>query len=254
MTLPILALLTWSTSLLSGVFGMAGGIVLMGFLAQAFTPVQAILLHGVIQGFANLHRSYEFRKGLDWVGLGRYAIGAVAAYFIMRAVSFVPDRKLLFLILGLVAFAGAWNFFPAVLGFEKPLGAILCGLTVSVFQLLAGVAGPLLDLFFRDRKMAKEKVVGTKSATQVISHGLKVGLMFEFARQSSIRFPLNGDVASYGIILAASALGTWMGKQVLVRMKQEVFYAWTGRILAVIGVFYLIKAGLLYRESTYGLF
>ncbi|MBL7713954.1 MAG: sulfite exporter TauE/SafE family protein [Bdellovibrionales bacterium] len=258
MTIPFLAFLTWSTSLLSGIFGMAGGIVLMGFLTQGFSPVQAILLHGIIQGFANFHRSYEFRHGIDWKGVGRYAFGAATAYFIMRWVSFVPDKKLLYLILGFVALAGAWDFFPKMLGFERPFGAVLCGLFVSLFQLLAGVAGPLLDLFFRDRKIPKEKVVGTKSATQVISHGLKVGLMVEFSYRgisgASDILPLDGNFIGLAIALLASALGTWMGKQVLIRMKQEVFYAWTGRILAVIGVFYIGKATLLYREAMNGLF
>ena len=42
-----------ATSVISGIFGMAGGLILMLILAQMFTVPAAMVLHGVTQFFSN---------------------------------------------------------------------------------------------------------------------------------------------------------------------------------------------------------
>ena len=61
---------------------------------------------------------------------------------------------------------GGW-LRPAVFGASDGL--------VSNFALIAGVAGPLLDVFFVRSTIDRRAVVATKAATQAISHTLKVG-------------------------------------------------------------------------------
>jgi len=232
--------LAGTTSLISGVFGMAGGMVLMGFLPLMFTPAQSILLHGIIQGFANGTRSFGLRGGIDWRGVRFYALGSLIAFLVLWQIQFVPNRSMLYFFLAVIAFAGAYNIFPACLGFQRNRGALLCGVAVSGVQLVAGVAGPLLDLFFRDRKTPKERVVATKSVTQVISHALKVALMVEILRGQERVLVFRWWELS--LILAASAGGTYLGRIGLQRMSQDGFYLWTSRILGFLGFVYLVQA------------
>ena len=60
------------------------------------------------------------------------------------------------------------------LSVERPLQAEICGFGVQVLNTLAGVAGPLLDIFFIKTQLARQRVVATKAATQVLAHAVKI--------------------------------------------------------------------------------
>ena len=62
------------TAALSGVFGMAGGLVLMGALALVLPVSAAFVTHGILQLVANGWRAilFEYRRGdLPSTDLGR---------------------------------------------------------------------------------------------------------------------------------------------------------------------------------------
>lgn len=155
------------TSLVSGVFGMAGGLMLMGGLAMVL-PVQAALVtHGLIQMVANGWRAVLHRKHVQWPIVGLYIVGSAAVASVLAFVSFVPSKPLLYLLLGLVP---GLTWLPRrVLRLDaaKPPQAVLCGILVTGLNLLAGVAGPLLDIFFIRTDMTRHRIVATKATTQV---------------------------------------------------------------------------------------
>ena len=82
MASPVIAIIlvaTIVTATISGIFGMAGGLILMGVLA-AFTPVAtAMVLHGFIQIISNFSRAALLWKHISWAITGRYALGIGAA-------------------------------------------------------------------------------------------------------------------------------------------------------------------------------
>ena len=69
----------FATSVLSGVFGMAGGLVLMGALALVLPVSAALVTHGLIQMVANGWRAILHRQHLQWRIVGLYALGSAAA-------------------------------------------------------------------------------------------------------------------------------------------------------------------------------
>ena len=77
MTFPLaiaalLGLTVFATSFLAGIFGMAGGMILMAVLL-AFMPVpQAMMLHGVTQVTSNLWRAVLWRAYVEWRIVLRY--------------------------------------------------------------------------------------------------------------------------------------------------------------------------------------
>jgi uncharacterized membrane protein YfcA len=68
-SLPVLAALAAVavvTSFISGIFGMAGGMLLIGFLLMMLPVPVAMVFHGVIQIAANGWRSYLWRRHINW--------------------------------------------------------------------------------------------------------------------------------------------------------------------------------------------
>ena len=63
------------TSMLSGVFGMAGGLVLLWFLLVVFPASTAMAVHGVIQLTANASRAWLSRRFIVWRNCGTHGAG-----------------------------------------------------------------------------------------------------------------------------------------------------------------------------------
>lgn len=247
MTAAIAAFLiaaSFATALLSGIFGMAGGLVLMGALALVLPVAAAFVTHGILQLVANGWRAVLHRQHIVWSIIGYYALASAAAAGAVAAIAFVPSRPLLFLLLGLVPML-VWlpkNSFA--LDAQRPGHALASGFMVTALNLTAGVAGPLLDIFFVRTSLNRHQIVATKAATQVFSHAAKIivygGLLSGIgATGAHVSWP---PWWLFALAIPASMLGTAAGGRILDRIDDSAFKAWTAWIVTAIGVIYLIKA------------
>ena len=231
------------TATLSGVFGMAGGLVLMGALAFVLPVQAAFVSHGILQLVANGWRSILHRKHVRWDIVGWYALASLVAGLIVAALSFAPSKPLLFLLLGLVPFL-TWlpqNWIN--LDAARPRQAFLSGLTVTGLNLTAGVAGPLLDIFFVRTELTRHAIVATKAATQVFAHLAKI-LVYgaPLATGTAIGMP---PLWVFALAIPLSMAGTYVGGMVLDRMTDVNFKRWTRWIVTGVGVSYLVRAAQL---------
>jgi uncharacterized membrane protein YfcA len=232
-----LALASFGTAVLSGVFGMAGGIVLMGVYAALLPVATAMVLHGATQWVSNGVRAALLWRDIYWRGLGFYLAGALVAFVLLWRLRFVPNHTLVFLGLGLSPFMAA--LLPArVVDFQRPLAAALCGLFVNSLNLLAGAAGPLLDVAFVDTRLSKNEIVATKAITQVFAHSLKIVYFVPLlaGSQLSPRLLL--------AILVATIVGTRVGTRILARLSDRNFRVWSRHIVYAMGCLYLSRACL----------
>jgi uncharacterized protein len=78
------------TALVSGIFGMAGGLMLMGALALVLPVAMAFVVHGVLQLVANGWRAILHRQHIVWGIIGWYAIASAAA---AGVVALIPMRR-----------------------------------------------------------------------------------------------------------------------------------------------------------------
>ena len=62
----LLALTILVSSFISGVFGMAGGMILLGVLLNYFDVASAMILFSIIQFCANGWRAYQWRQYVRW--------------------------------------------------------------------------------------------------------------------------------------------------------------------------------------------
>jgi uncharacterized membrane protein YfcA len=237
---------TLVTAAISGIFGMAGGLLLMGVLAT-FTPVAtAMVLHGFIQIVSNFARAFLLRRHIAWPLIARYAIGIAGALLLILLMPWRPTQTEVFLLLGLTAMLvwipKAW----IEINVERPLQAEICGFLVQTLNTLAGVAGPLLDIFFVKTLLARQTVVATKAATQVMAHAVKIafwgfpliGILSHPDTAAAAGFP---PLWAFALIVPLSLLGTWAGGKVLDRMTDANFRSWTKWIVTATGLVYLAQ-------------
>ena len=236
--------MSFLTAALSGVFGMAGGLLLKGALALVLPVSATFVVHGILQLVANGWRAILHRKHVTWPIVAVYALGAFVAAGVMAFIALQPTKATLYLLMGLVPglvwLPQDWVKVDA----SRPPQAFICGLAVTGMNLTAGVAGPLLDVFFVRTALTRHQIVATKAATQVFSHLMKIIVYGAplFATGGKGVPPL--WVFAFAIPL--SMLGTAAGGVVLNRLSDVNFKRYLRAILTVIGAVYLLQAVRLY--------
>jgi uncharacterized protein len=231
------------TATVSGVLGMAGGLLLMGALLLVLPATTAFVAHGLLQLVSNgwrvvLHRRHVSGRIIAW-----YAVGSLTATALLAAVSYVPSKPLTYLFLGLVPLLVWLPKGVLRLDASRPAHAVAAGLVVTSVNLVAGVAGPLLDVFFVRTSLGRHAIVATKAATQVLSHTAKVVLYGG---------PLlaGGDGADLPVLVLllavpVSMLGTYAGGRLLDRLSDASFRTATRWVVSAVGVTYLVQAARL---------
>jgi len=231
------------TAVITGIFSLAGGLILMGALALMLPVSAAFVTHGFIQIIANGWRAILHRTHIRWSSIGYYAAGSVLAGAGVALVALTPSKPLLYLMLGLVSFIVWLPKNILRLDAQIPAHGFVAGLSVTGLNLAAGVAGPLLDIFFVKTALTRHQIVATKAATQVFSHLAKI-LVY-----GAPLLKLGGPGMPPWWLFAAAAplsiVGTVLGGRLLDRLTDVSFIAWTKRIIAVIGAVYLVQAARL---------
>ncbi|WP_411287790.1 TSUP family transporter [Phenylobacterium sp.] len=241
-------LMAFVTALLSGVFGMAGGLILMGALALVLPVSAAFVTHGLLQMVANGWRAILHRQHVRWDIVGWYALASALAAGVVALMSFIPSKPMLFLLLGLVPgvlwLPQSWLKLDAA----RPPQAFASGFLVTGLNLMAGVAGPLLDIFFVRTELTRHAIVATKAATQVFAHLAKVAVYgAPLIAAGGEGFP---PLWLFAIAIPLSMAGTALGGRILDRMTDVNFKRWTRWIVTAVGVAYLIQAAQLFARGA----
>ena len=237
MTVAVFFLSVFFTAVLSAIFGMAGGLILMAVLVTLFPVAQAMVMHGLIQSVSNGSRAFFLRDYILWRSLILFAFGSLIAFAALAFVSISVNRPVVMVLLGLVAFSvwlpKAW-FDPDPIQLR---GGVICGFIITGLNIVAGVSGPLLDVFFQNLDVDRRAIVATKAATQVLSHMAKVG----FYIGAVLAMDTGPMLWMVGLAVPLSILGTRMGGIVLHRMSDATFRNWTKWIVTGLGVIFLVR-------------
>jgi uncharacterized membrane protein YfcA len=244
LTGAIVIALAFITATMSGVLGMAGGLVLMGGLAAVLPVSAAFVTHGLLQLVANGWRAILHRRHVSWRIVAVYALGSLAAGGVIALIAFKPSKPWLYLLLGLVPWLTWLPQRWIRLDAARQPQAFLSGLMVTGVNLTAGVAGPLLDIFFVRTALTRHAIVATKAATQVFAHLAKIVVYGA---------PLIGAHGKslppwwvFALAVPLSMAGTVAGGWILDRLDDVNFKRWTRLIVTGIGVTYLVQAAQLF--------
>lgn len=226
---------TFATSFISGILGMAGGMILMGVLLVLMPVAPAMMLHGIAQLAANGWRALLLRKEIDWRVVAGYAAGAGVVSAIFMLLHVAVDKAAALIAMGLTPFAALALPSRLQLDVARRWHPFACGALCTVLALTAGVAGPILDVFFARSTMSRHRVVATKAATQSLSHILKIAYFGGVVGVARDSVPL--WLAVSVVLLAVT--GTSASRRLLERISDASFRAWTRWVIMAIGAVYL---------------
>ena len=101
---------------------------------------------------------------------------------------------------------------------------------------MAGVSGPILDVFFVRSRMGRHAVVATKAMTQSLSHILKI---LYFGTIVAVAGGERLDPWLAAVMVGFALTGTSLSRHVLERMNDKSFRLWTRWTVMSLGFFYL---------------
>ncbi len=242
MTALVILATVLATAVLSGVIGMAGGVLLMAVLVTLLPVASAMILHGAVQAASNGARFLFLREHVMWGILPLYAVGAVIALLLFVWVAFVPDPALVLILVG--CFPWLARLLPTLRGLDvrRPVTAAACGATVTAAQLLAGASGPLLDAFYLRTEVDRRSIVATKALTQSAGHVVKIGYYAWVSTAVLDEFSAAGVSAwLVGAAIVLAVLGARVGTQLLEKFDDRQFRRVTGWVILALGTLCIVK-------------
>ena len=233
--ISVLCLVMIGTSLLSGIFGMAGGMILIGVLLVLLPVPEAMMLHGVTQLASNGWRGLLWWRHVRWTAVGAYVFGCVIALGLWSFMRYVPGTPVALLMLGLTPFLvrlAPKDYRPNP---ESLLQGGLYGVACITLILMTGVAGPLIDQFFLGGKFDRREIVATKAMCQIFGHGAKLIYFGSLIDQAASVDPIVAVLA-----IVSSMVGTTLAKQVLEAMSDQQYRRWANGIITAIAGYYVV--------------
>jgi len=223
-----------ATSFLSGIFGMAGGLILIGVLLAILPVPDAMALHAITQMASNGWRAILWIKHVRWAPVGAFGLGCGAALALWSIAQLVPSKPIALLFLGLTPFLV--RLLPNRLrpNPESLLHGGAYGAACMALMLVTGVSGPLLDSYFLGGKMDRKQIVATKAMCQLMAHALKLAYFGGIITQAA-----SIDPVMAGLAIAASMLGTTLARRVLEALTEAQFRTWANRLITVIAGYYV---------------
>ena len=235
--LAVVGVTVLASSFVSGLFGMAGGMILLGVLLVFMDVAPAMVLFGIIQMVSNGWRATLWFRYVEWSIVWRFLIGSTLVFLLMRSVALLPSKATLYFTLGLLPFAADLVPKRVSLDITRPGVPYFAGALIIVLQLMAGAAGHILDIFFQRSHLDRKTIVGTKAVTQVAGHLYRIAYFGSFAFAFDISIPWWG----YAGAITLSFAGTSLAALVLTRMTDDGFRQWSRRVTLGISVTYLAR-------------
>jgi uncharacterized membrane protein YfcA len=228
------AILSFLTSLLTSIFSLGGGLIMLVALAQSFSPATLIPLHGSIQLANNFSRTLVYREFVRW-GLIKHIListifGALVGIFLFGTLS---ENLLLILIACTILFL-TWapidNFILSVMKNDW-----FCGLISGFAGIFAGANGPLVTAYLRTKTLPPEVLVANHGAIMIFQHAVKIVLFtsfFSFSIQDYLSFIL--------ILAAAGYAGAYLGRRLISSIPFDSFNIALKVLLTFLSLFLII--------------
>ncbi len=228
--LLVLALAAFATSIISGIIGMGGGILLLATMLSFLSHAETIPAHGAVQLVSNGTRLLVFLRHVDVKTVARFAAGALPGSIVgglllvwLRKDHIDSTEPYFKIAIGLYVLIT--TFRP--IG-KRPASSESAVPRISMFTLLGGLAGvlgltigaigPLIAPAFLHAGFVKERMIATKAVCQMTIHLLKVPI---FLASGLV------DYAKLGQLIVVMSLmvipGTLIGKRILRRVDERAF-------------------------------
>jgi uncharacterized protein len=239
-TLAVIGATILVSSFISGTFGMAGGMVLLGVLLVYFPVTTAMVLFSIIQFVANTWRAALWWRFVLWSIFTWYAVGGVIAFALMRWIAYIPDKATVYILLGALPFAVEILPVSARPNIQWRGVPFITGFLTTVVQFMAGVGGPFLDVFFQKSTLDRKTTLASKAVVQTFSHVLRAAYFGSFGTVQTFEQPW-----PYVAAILVAIAGTSITPLIIERMTDHGFRQWTRAIILTVSGIYLVRGGWL---------
>lgn len=244
--LPLAALIA---SIISGIIGMGGGILLLAVILSFLDHGKAIPLHAIVQLSSNTTRALAFWKSADLSAVRRFSlgmlpgtvVGTLALYFIGKIEAGEPYLKI---VVGLYVLIAPFVPKSKSVGDHADSslrGFLPIGFLAGAMALTVGATGPLIAPIFARHGYVKERLIATKAVCQMLTHLVKLPA---FLILGSFDVSASGGFLMLLMVLAVIP-GTLIGKRLLKYVSPRLF-VWMFKVaLVVAGLKVLAVDGIL---------
>ena len=202
------AALSFFTSLLTSIFSLGGGLIMLVALAQSFSPGTLIPLHGAIQLSNNLSRTYVYKEFFKWHLIQNILIatifGALVGILLFGA---MPEQILIWLIAGTILFLTWAPLDNLILSLMR--NDWFCGFISGFAGIFIGANGPLVTAYMRTKNLSPESLVANHGAVMIFQHSIKILLFiyfFNFSLEEYLFFILILAITGYAGAVLGKAL------------------------------------------------
>ena len=218
------AILSFLTSLLTSIFSVGGGLIMLVALAQSFSPATLIPLHGSIQLANNFSRTLVYREFFQWKLIKNIVIstmfGAVIGIYLFGT---LPENLLVMVIAATILFLTWAPLDSLILSVMK--NDWFCGFISGFAGIFVGANGPLVTAYLRTKNLSPELLVANHGAIMIFQHGIKIVLFASF---------FNFIILDYFIFILILALTGYAGANLGRRLISKVPFKSFNIILKVL--------------------
>lgn len=226
----VFAVSVWNTSV-----GPSGAVT-FATMAATLPPFAVVPIHAVVESISGVSRAILLWKFVNWKSVVPFVICGLIGFVFgvpMLDSNLVSDDGLR-CILGVTILIVAWVPFSQVFEIRVPWPA-LGGFLTSFLTLFIGATSPLVSALINQRHPDHREMLGTSTACMVFQHTGKV-LIFGL---SGFSFSLYFDLLS--ALILASLVGTWIGRNVLIRANQQITKPLFKTVVTILGIYLLWK-------------
>ena len=222
------------SSIISGMTGLGGGILLLAFMTPIFPPVILIPLHGIIQLFSNTSRVILSYRKVNYKIFLLFAIGAGIGSLVGIPVTITIPATISTIVLALAILFFTW--LPKIIKVLEFKGKFLVvGALASFLSLFVGATGPLTAPFFLNSELDKDSFVPTKAACQIPIHLFKV-IVYLFSG-----FVLSQWAKEILIAIPMVFAGNYIGKLLVGKFKDSIYRNIIKVVITILVIRMLVK-------------
>ena len=196
---------SFSTSLISAIFGIGGGIILLSFFASFLPPLAIIPVHAVVQLASNGGRVFLLRNEVHWPILSTFIFGCTIGAFFGGMIILQIPHELIKFFMGLFILWSIYGYLPKFNKKQIFFGSIIsCALSVIV-----GATGAFIAAIVNTFKLPKLNHIATVAFVMMTKHILKI-CVFIF-----LGFSFTPYINIIIFMIIGGFLGTIIGKKIM---------------------------------------
>lgn len=233
----ILGTAAFLTSIVAGVIGFGGGMLLISIMPIFLTAGAIIPVHGATQLASNSSRMVFSLKDVKWELLPRFLLGSLLGILVFSVVLTNIPTTYVPIAIGVYMLLNLWSpdFSRLIKRYEN---YYLIGFLQTGLGLIVGAPGPIAMSVLTKDLNNKDQIIATASMFMTITHLAKIPVF------GLIGFSLIEHSSLLVVMIAGSILGSYVGTKMRLSVNNEKLIT-AIKILLTLMAIRMIAASLL---------